>query len=238
MLPQNVAFETSNFCNRACAFCPVSVEPKPRARLSESLFLRVLVQLERAEYAGDICFNWYNEPLADKRLPWFITQARRACPQSHIYFATNGDFLDVAEFDRLVRVGVSLVRVSQYDGGVSPHVQAILDRGRDLDRICVSVKGPDELTNTRGGIVGKIAEPLRRTCSRPVEQLIVSATGDVPLCCNDYRVSVKVGNVADTSILDLWHSPAMRAARQALQCGDRTRYAVCRECNEPGEDVA
>lgn len=228
----NIALETSNFCNRGCGFCPVGVARKPVRSMTYALVYKIIIELKDIGYVGDICFNWYNEPLADTRLSFFIYLARNACPQSHIYFSTNGDLLTSELFHDLVTAGVSLVRVSQYDGQVSRNVQDVLDAGQFLDRIHVHIKGPDVLTNLRGGILGSLPEPLKERCTRPDEQLIISASGDVPLCCNDYHINVLIGNAYHDTLVELWQSKVLEDTRARLRLGDRQCHAVCRGCNE------
>ena len=112
----NIAIEASDFCNRDCKFCPVGVERKPVSRLDDQTILAIFEQLAVLNYVGQICFNWYNEPLADKRLTTHIKMARSACPKSFIYFATNGDLLTMKLLDEMVDAGLNWINVSQYDG--------------------------------------------------------------------------------------------------------------------------
>lgn len=230
----NLAIETSNFCNRGCGFCPVGHDRKPVRRMEESLYVKILHELMAFSYRGDICLQWYNEPLADRRLPMWTALARAACPNSFIYCASNGDFLTQPLFESLVAAGMDLIRVSQYDGAVNDNVQAVLDAGKWLDHLHVSVKGADVLTNTRGGTVNlRVVQPLALRCTRPDEQILIDAHGRVPLCCNDYHVSYCPGSAYEKTVLELWNDPMMVEARGWLRQGDRTRIEVCRGCNEP-----
>lgn len=239
----NIAIETCNFCNRGCDFCPVGHDRKPVQRMHDGLFLKILTDLSDFEYRGDICLQWYNEPLADKRLPDMVRMARAACPDSYIYCASNGDLLTPKLFDRLVRAGLNLINVSQYDGHIQANVQTVIDSGIAPERLCVGIKGADVLTNTRGGSITPLTvneKPLLDgvRCIRPDEQLIVDAHGNVPLCCNDYHISHCVGNAADRGLLDLWGDIRLINARHWLRAGDRSRIEVCRACNEPDNRYA
>ena len=228
----NIAIETSNFCNRDCSFCPVGHERKPARRMEPPMFAKIVAELAAIGYRGDIALHWYNEPLVDTRLPEFVAMLRAACPHSHIYAASNGDLLTVSLFARLVAAGLNLLRVSQYDGAISPNVRAVMD-GPLGYRLCVGVKGPAELGNNRGGSIATLPEPLAMRCNRPDEQLTIDAHGNAVLCCNDYHGSYTIGSVRNATLTELWTSAPMRSARQRLRVGDRTQIAVCRHCNEP-----
>lgn len=229
----NLAVETSNFCNRGCGFCPVGHQRKPVRRMEEGLYVKILHELTAFGYRGDICLQWYNEPLADKRLPEWTALARAACPHSWIYVASNGDFLTLDLVARLAAAGMNRIDVSQYDGAIQDNVRQVMD-GPHGHILHVSVKGADVLTNTRGGTVNlRVVQPLAVRCTRPDEQLLIDAHGRVPLCCNDYHVSYCPGSAKEKTVLELWNHPMMVEARGWLRQGDRTRIEVCRGCNEP-----
>jgi len=235
----NITIETSNFCNRGCGFCPVGHDRKPLVRMERALFDKILGELSDLNYCGDICMQWYSDPLADMRLVDWTRLARETCPESFIYFSSNGDFLDTIRFRMLVDAGMNLVNVSQYGGRVEPNVQAtqeFVDRHPEYrDALRVGIKGADVLVNARAGSIPGFApdQPLRERCIRPDEQIIVDASGDVPLCCNDYHGAYKIGSVRESTLLELWFHPRMYEARKALREGDRTKIAICRSCNEP-----
>lgn len=228
----NIAIETSNYCNRSCSFCPVSVTRKPVNRLSEQTVLKIFDELHDLGYVGQICFNWYNEPLADVRLADFISIARNSCPRSHIYFSTNGDLLNERMLTRLIKAGISLVRVSQYDGKIADNIHPLVDS----PYVHVHVKQSGDLWNTRGGLITSLVTrdtPLIERCTRPDEQLIIDSYGNVPLCCNDYHASHKMGNINISTLAEIWNNRRFDHARSLVRIGDRTGIPVCNKCNEP-----
>lgn len=231
----NIAIETCNACNRGCDFCPVGIDRKPVERMSKEMFEDIVDQLHAFGYEGQICLQWYNEPLADKRLTEFTAYARLKCPHSYIYFASNGDLLTPELHVQLVEAGLNHMHVSQYDGHIQDNVQAVLDAGKYLNRLHVAVRVHEDLNNTRGGLVQVNVDgeyPLKERCIRPDEQMVIAATGDVPLCCNDYHITYKIGNVVDRTLLDLWADTQFAKAWGWLREGDRTQIKVCQLCNE------
>ena len=89
-----IAIETSSWCNRRCAFCPVSYSPRPRhGRMDIELIRHVLDQLHDLSYTGRIELYIYNEPLYDDRIRDIIFMVRTNVPRACIMLSTNGDAL-------------------------------------------------------------------------------------------------------------------------------------------------
>jgi radical SAM protein with 4Fe4S-binding SPASM domain len=61
----------------------------------------------------------------------------------------------------------------------------------------------------------------------------VSATGDVTPCCIDIDYRLKLGNVQDRSLRELFRSPEMTALRKAHTQGNLSKYEICRCCSMP-----
>lgn len=237
----NLAIETNSFCNRGCDFCPVGHARRPVRQMSEEMFDGIMSQLVWLNYVGNVCLHWYNEPLADKRITAWVAKARAACPQSFIYFASNGDLLTAEKLQALIDAGLDLIRVSQYDGVMMPNIQEILKQPKLARHMHASVKTGPDLWNNRGGSLPQLTvlqEPMKDRCIRPDEQLVIDANGHVPLCVNDYFGSYRIGNVTDTSLVDLWNHPRLQQAREHLRQADRTKIEVCRACNEPSVPYA
>ena len=228
-----ISIETTNFCNRGCSFCPVGVDRKEVSHLSGSLIQRVFLQLSELGYEERLCFNWYNEPLADAGLSTYIRWAREACPKSWIYFNTNGDLLTPKLLDELVEAGVSLIQVSQYDGSVSPHIREIIDAGMHLDKLKISTKDFSKKGNSRGGIIENLnVTHLQGTrCTRPDSELIIDSNGSTPVCCNDYHVIHNSGNIKDRTLVELWGDFTKSEMRSKVRMGDRSDL-ICQGCNQ------
>ena len=104
-LPDFIEVEIGTFCNRRCRWCPNGWHERGRQhdRMATRTWRRLLADLRRAEYAGWLAFHNYNEPLADPTLREKVDQARRALPRARLAVYTNGDLLDRAMLDALVR---------------------------------------------------------------------------------------------------------------------------------------
>jgi len=56
------------------------------------------------------------------------------------------------------------------------------------------------------------------------------ANGDVHLCCVDVEGAVKLGNVRDRTIAEIWRGPELERIRQLHLSGDRSKIAICDGC--------
>ena len=65
---QEIAIETSAFCNRSCVYCPVSKYPRQQYFMKESLYLKILDEMKHVDYRGLFTLSLFNEPLADKNI--------------------------------------------------------------------------------------------------------------------------------------------------------------------------
>ena len=68
-----------------------------------------------------------------------------------------------------------------------------------------------------------------RPCPEVFNKLSIHANGDVVLCCNDFNGVVKLGNVGETPLRDLWRHPKIEAYRERL-AQDNYKARLCRDC--------
>lgn len=239
----NIVIETFSPCNRTCACCPVGYERRPVAKMSEQLFRRIIDQLARRRYRGEIALHFYNEPTLDDRLLDFIRYTHEKCPKSFVYFASNGDFMDIERFRDFVRNGLSHVHLTQYDPQPKPTLQRFLESLTNEDRRHVSfgVRIADEVSrwSNRAGLVPSTRLPrsLDRRCTRPDRQLVINAEGRVAQCCCDYRPAGDLGDAATGNVFDIWRSQKFRMIRASLRNGNRSALELCRRCDWDDEVV-
>jgi radical SAM protein with 4Fe4S-binding SPASM domain len=126
----NVIVEISRYCNRQCSYCPVSKVDRitERGGLPGSMYAKILDDLAQISYAGSLCLNLYNEPMADRPLLLDrIREARAKLPACRIYFSTNGDFLSRDYVKAMVQAGLSelYVTIHMPKGGAYDDAYAI-----------------------------------------------------------------------------------------------------------------
>ena len=98
------------------------------------------------------------------------------------------------------------------------------------------VEGPNYFSNRSGNIPGfrtGLAESLHKMCVRPFRLLNINYNGEALLCCNDYNGIVKIGNVSDHTLEELWNAPILNQYRIKLLGKDRNAL-LCAECDFDG----
>lgn len=220
-----VELEAGSRCNRACLYCPVSLNPRPQVpvKMPEPVFDALVEQLADVGFAGRISYHFYNEPLLRKDLDRLVSVIDARLPSALQVLYTNGDLLDDARFDQLRAAGIDYFIVTRHSGGdyrVRPF--QIVQRSHDL-----------VLTN-RGGTLTELAmpTPMHRTqpCFAPSEMLIVTVTGDVVLCYEDAHRTHVMGNILHEHVADIWRSPRFVELRRELANGNRSANAMCAQC--------
>lgn len=74
------------------------------------------------------------------------------------------------------------------------------------------------------------SKPLQAPCSRPREQMYVRYTGDIVLCCNDWKGEVVLGNILSDDLDDVYNSEKARDYRRNLKKGHRY-MKLCSRCD-------
>jgi 2-deoxy-scyllo-inosamine dehydrogenase (SAM-dependent) len=232
-----VRIETATACNRRCAYCPNSRFDRGlienQQLMDAALFHKVIDDLAAIKYRGVIAPDSFNEPLLDPRLVAFMGYARRQLPGAWLLLVTNGDFLTAARYEELVAAGIDSIIVSIHGKPPSPTVQALAAYLRQHPQRQIPIQfltfGDETPLYNRGGLVEPLVLNTEPRCISPENPLVVNAAGDVVLCCNDYFGDYVYGNVADASVVEIWHSEAFRTRREQQRRGDFD-LAFCRRC--------
>ena len=216
---RNITLELFDYCNRQCPYCPVSLVDRRSAvkLMPEPVFERIVEDLEAIDFAGSICLNLYNEPMAHERTFEAVERFRRAVPKARVWFTTNGDYLNRKSLERLADAGLVRIVVSLHveAGGTYDDMEQIsrlsqlsartgrpfkLDkfrpgvdfraRGR-FKGIEITVKSANYLEHgvNRGGALEEIPVKAEREtpCDRPFHDLTIAWNGNVYPCCQFFE---------------------------------------------------
>lgn len=97
---------------------------------------------------------------------------------------------------------------------------------------CISIKDSHSFAgqvNDPG--VGGMSEPAERVpCGQLWNFLAISWNGDVTPCCADPFKKLKIGNVRDSSLKDLWHSPKITYMRDLHLRREYHYLPLCNKC--------
>jgi len=75
--------------------------------------------------------------------------------------------------------------------------------------------------------------PAERTCHLPLFSVAVLLTGDVILCCQDWRSELVLGNVFETSLEEVWNSERYLAVRRGVAGDGQPAASPCSGCDAP-----
>lgn len=246
-----IEFNTSELCNRTCEFCPRSdpqIYPNRKLYLSTELMEKIAKDLASFHYSGKVLFSAFSEPFLHKDLESLIELARKNCPESRIEVVTNGDFVTVERTGSLFASGLTTLLVSMYDG---PHqiepLMTVRDKlGLSEEQFILRVRylSREEhfgitMSNRAGMVeikdlgIGALQESLEQKCFYPHYQMMVDYDGSVLLCPHDWGKRLRVGNLKDESILEIWNNKIMAFVRKKLGNADRS-FAPCNVCDVVG----
>lgn len=75
------------------------------------------------------------------------------------------------------------------------------------------------------------AEPKKRKkCYLPWLQMVVNWNGDISVCCVDYDVNLKMGNINEQTAKEIWHSTKYVAFRKQI-LKDPSKIKICSTCS-------
>ena len=243
--PAWIEIGLNDFCNRRCVFCPKSedeIAPNHRHLLMPpNLAEKIAADLQQIGFDGLIMLAGYGEPMATPHLFAIIRQFAAVC---RVEITTNGDFLQEENARGMVEAGIGRIVVSMYDGPEQiGHFTDLFCRAKvPADKFLLRDRwyGPErdfgiKLTNRAGTVYAGNQAPLLQTqpCYYPHYSMMVDWNGDVFLCTQDWNRRVKSGNLALSSVKEVWTGSFYRKYRLRLFRGERS-LPPCRNCNCDG----
>lgn len=217
-IPFVVELETNSVCTKACSYCP---RPQDESyTLDEVTYKSVIDQLKEWGFKGRVSPHSFNEPLTDSRLLDLLSYTHEQLPKSEIVLFTNGDLLTEEKVDELVDVGVSRVVLSLHDDPSTVRHEARLNRLNERYNIIELHDRREGLRDlplsTRGGEIA-YEETSPRTFCRDIYKMIIRASGDVVLCCEDAKRQHVYGNVHETPVQEIWNDAKFKFDRAKIK---------------------
>lgn len=255
-----IEFNLVGLCNRRCVFCPWS-NPEWRSthvpkvsdmhdlHMSIEIYEKIMMDLNKIGFNGGIIYSAFSEPFLYNHLEEVIKISRKQCPKSRIEVITNGDFLTLHKLKILFNSGLTRIDVSIYDGPERvEHFQSLRnDAGLNKEQFHIRERWykPEEhfgigaISNRAGANimpeinVNVINKALERKCYYPFYQLIVDYDGSILLCNHDWDKKLILGNVKESSIIDIWNSKMYKDIRNKLSNANRN-HSPCDKCDANG----
>lgn len=92
-----------------------------------------------------------------------------------------------------------------------------------------------ELNYTNIGIMpnGRKMRISEAPCWHPMRQIFIDFDGNYQMCCNDWSSQIKIGNVHERSLIDMYiNDPKLNRIRWRLLNKDRTQILPCAKCDD------
>lgn len=122
------------------------------------------------------------------------------------------------------------VRVQMVRSNKNAHeVEAFVDYWKDrVDDVRIS----DVMDRGQGGhlSIGEQTTVGRRRCPQPFQRLTIGRDGRVSPCCADWNQMYVIGDVKESSLLEIWNSHIMSKMRDVQNSGALDTLDVCRGC--------
>ena len=235
---QQVLIETRTDCNNRCPFCPHAHNQKPLGVMTWSCYTRTVDQLVEIGYNGRVALMVSNEPLLEDRLRDMVVYARKASPRLFLDITTNGKLLTLAKVDELLGAGLDNVNINDYREdrdkrpmGLSENLEPIRAAYGNNPKVTFQYRRTDEQLPNYGGNIKQVTDGTGLGfCNFPFRKVVVSYSGDVLLCCNDFLYNTCFGNVMSGQIDECWNHPRMNEIRIGLLAG--RRMSLCARCND------
>ena len=226
-----VGIETTNECNRRCSYCPMSLDKNfVKKVMKKELFYKIIKELKQIKFKGEICLVVYGEPLLDKRIEGFVRYVNK---QLNIkpHFFTNGDFLTIYKFRKLINCGLKIMIIAQHGKVQSKNLERFFKQAtkEDLKYVRFDKVSEDSCLVSRSGIDVKNKMFMSRFCRSPSSLIPIRADGIISLCCNDYFNEVIQGDVNKQSLIEIWNNPINKRRRIELSKGILTPN-LCKVC--------
>jgi radical SAM protein with 4Fe4S-binding SPASM domain len=218
-----VSIELSNICNYSVQHsnCPTHFYEE-KIVLPRRIILDIFKLLNQYNFNGQISFHLYNEPLIDPRLFLLIIEAKRYCPNALTSILSNGFYLNQTIAEELVEAGLDLLSVTAYSD-------------REFERLkAISVNVPYNVfmwpLDQRLSLYDYNGDVLKEVpCYAPLNEIIIRSTGDVGLCCLDWKSKYTFGNLYDHNIEEIISDGKMIEKFMELKNSDR-QFEICKGC--------
>lgn len=233
---RSIEINALDSCNRSCSFCPQSTKEfkKSPGRISLDLIQKIANDLKDIDFDGRVTFTGFGEPLLYKELCEAVKIIRKTVTDiTWIEIVTNGDYLDKKLALRLNDSGCTNVTVSMYDRDITNEIIPMFSDTR-IDLTFKHSYAGFDVVNRNEMILKNTNRNKRDPCWLPFYKMIIDIDGSVILCSNDWARTVDLGNVKQSTILDLWLGDRYSNYRKNLLKGHRKNCDPCRYCDIQG----
>jgi len=238
-LPLELELSIVDACTRKCFCCPRGDEtlaPNTSLKMIPHLYNKLADELKVLGYKGLIMLSGFGECLLHPD----ICDVVKAFNFTYVDMNTNGDLLTRIKIQQLIDAGINQIMVSVYEKegmqkfaemskGYEDHV-ILRNRYENFDRLFNNRGGSVKGAHDKGTGSGVTGEGL---CYYPFYLLGIDANGDVYPCCHEWQRRLKMGNLYQHTMWEIWNSPSIKKVRRKIIEGKRDIFP-CKQCNVDG----
>lgn len=220
---RRISFQLSNLCNYTMIHkkCPLS-QCTEKIILPSKVVYSTIDEVSEFNYNGIFGFHIYNEPMMDPRLFLLISYVKKMCPKACALICTNGYMLNQQMMVELEEIGVDSLNVSAYS--ISEYNRLV-----ELESKISYQVMPMQLDD-RESLYDRIPLNLKKSCHAPLNEVCIAPTGDIILCCLDWKNKHTFGNLINHDFLSLINGKEITDVFQELSAGCRS-LDLCRCCD-------
>ena len=140
---RGIVIGTTGVCNASCLHCPTNKPSRrmPQGRMSMELFSKIVNELAKASYRGNILFGLFGEPLDDPFLVQRLKLIKEKLPRTEISIATNAGLFDEGKHSEIVDLAdIIAVHVESASPEVYNRIMDPLKADRVFPRVISLIK--------------------------------------------------------------------------------------------------
>jgi radical SAM protein with 4Fe4S-binding SPASM domain len=253
-----IELNINEICNRKCVFCPRAdpdTYPNQNIHMDIKTAENIASQLAQLNFNGIVNISGTGEPLLTKYITDIVSEFGKR--DIHVEIVTNGDVLKRRKGKELIKnlyaAGLKQFVVSMYDGpeqikefktlfdssGIQENLYSLRDRwydeSEDYGLLYTNRAGNIGFENLSDVAKEKLKKSGKSACFYTHYAMMIDWNGDALLCCQDmYNRTIKLGNVKNKSLIDIWRDKKLMEFRNKLKNGDRSS-SPCNNCNANGQ---
>ncbi len=140
---RGIVIGTTGVCNASCIHCPTNKPSRrmPQGRMSMELFSKIVNELAKASYKGNILFGLFGEPFDDPFLAKRLKLVKEKLPRTEISIATNAGLFDESRHSEVLDLAdIIAVHVESVSPDVYNRIMDPLKAERVFPRIISLIK--------------------------------------------------------------------------------------------------
>lgn len=140
---RGIVIGTTGVCNASCVHCPTNKPSRrmPQGRMSMELFSKIINELAKASYRGNILFGLFGEPFDDPFLAERLKLVKEKLPRAEISIATNAGLFDESRHSEIIDLAdIIAVHVESASPDVYNRIMDPLKAERVFPRIISLIK--------------------------------------------------------------------------------------------------